>query len=63
VDVIGFTVELDQLAAPILAALGRDLFQTLKDGPRDALPPLLGHDNQVVAERVNAVKKEKACGT
>ena len=37
VDVVGFTVELDQLAAPILAALTGDITQAGQDWLRD--PP------------------------
>jgi hypothetical protein len=45
VDVIGLTVKLDQLAAPVLAPLRNDLAETIEDGLGDALAPVLRHEN------------------
>jgi hypothetical protein len=63
VDVIGLTVKLDQLAAPVLAPLRNDLAETIEDGLGDALAPVLRHENQVIAKRVNTVELPAKLGS
>jgi len=54
--VVGFAVELDQLATPIPAALFGDFAKTLQHRRRDALAAILGHDNQVTTARNHSEK-------
>ena len=56
-DVLDLAVELDELAAPILAALVDDVLQHVEHRPRDAGASVLGHENQVVAQRIHTMEK------
>lgn len=53
--VIGLAIELDQLTAPVGAALGDNLVQPGEDGRGDAAPPVFGDQHQVITKRINAV--------
>ena len=48
VHVVGLAVELDELAAPIRAALCDDFSSAIEHRPGDALAPILCDENQVV---------------
>ena len=58
VDVVGLAVELHQFATPVLAALCGDVLQHVEHRPVDALPPVLGDEDQVVMQRSG-----KACAS
>ena len=49
---IPLTVELDELAAPILVALRHDILQPVEHRARDAWSAVLGDENQVVRQRI-----------
>ena len=56
-DVVGLAIELQQFAAPTFAALSNDVLQHVEHRTRDALASVLGHENQVISQLINAVEK------
>lgn len=56
-DVIGLAIHLDQLTAPPFTSSGGDLAEAVEHGCRDALPTILGDENQVIVEGVNTMIK------
>jgi hypothetical protein len=58
VDVVRLTVKLDQRSAPIPAPLFGDLAKARQHWRRDALAAILGYNNQVIRQGINAVEKQ-----